>query len=99
MSSEKPLDESKLPVTEVDVQLRPEPGSGGSGPVETKEREVMSLEQSHQVMLRRQEARNIGRTPQLQLFEAYDAAEDVGTVRLLWLEAALKARRVPESEG
>lgn len=59
----------------------------------------MSLEQPLPAILRQHEARQPGRAPQLPLFEAYDAAEDVGTVRLLWLEAALKARRVPESEG
>jgi hypothetical protein len=68
-------------------------------PIRSKESKKMSLDQFHQMMLRQQEARKHERKPQLPLFEAYDSSEDVGSVRLLWLEAALKARRAPESEG
>lgn len=62
-------------------------------------REVMSLDQFHQWMQRQWESRKQEGPRQPRAFGAYDAAEDVGSVRLLRLQAALKARRVSESEG
>jgi len=61
----------------------------------------MSFEQFRQMFLRRREAERPRTVPQLALFEelAADAEEDVGAVRLLRLQAALKERRGSESEG
>jgi hypothetical protein len=82
-----------------EIPRRRGPGLGKLSFDAIQERSKMSLDQFHQMMLRQQEARKPERTPHLPLFESYDASEDVGSVRLLWLEAALKARRAPESEG
>ena len=61
----------------------------------------MSFEQFRQMMLRRLESQRRKALPQLGLLESVpaDAEEDVGAVRLLHLQAALKERRGPQSEG
>ncbi len=62
----------------------------------------MSFEQFRQMLLRGRENDNARSVPQLApLLEAplADAEEDVGAIRLLRLQAALKERRGPESEG
>ena len=62
----------------------------------------MSFEQFCLLMLRRREIeRPRDVLPQVALYEelAADVEEDVGAVRLLRLQAALKERRGPESQG
>jgi hypothetical protein len=61
----------------------------------------MSLEQFHQMMLRQREVVDSRRLSQLRLFpeHALEEEEDVGTVRLLRLQAALRERRPVETEG
>ncbi|MGH8630858.1 MAG: hypothetical protein ACREU7_08860 [Burkholderiales bacterium] len=60
----------------------------------------MSFEQFRQMLLRQRESERQRNVPQLGSFEvAADAEEDVGAVRLSRLQAALKERRDPESEG
>lgn len=61
----------------------------------------MSFEQFRQMLLRLREAERARTVPRLASLEevAADAEEDVGAVRLLRLQAALRERRGPESEG
>ena len=53
-------------------------------------------------MMRRQaESEKVGRVPPIELFESdlLDDEEDVGVLRLMRLQAALKEKRIVESEG
>jgi hypothetical protein len=61
----------------------------------------MSFEQFRQMLLRRRENERQRNVPQLGSSEneAADVEEDVGAIRLSRLQAALKERRGPESEG
>ena len=61
----------------------------------------MNLEELVQMMNRRAESRKVGRVPQMELFEddILELEEDVGALRLLRLQAALKERRILESKG
>lgn len=61
----------------------------------------MSFEEFRQMLLRRRENERLRDVPQLGSLEnaAADAQEDVGAIRLSRLQAALKERRGPESEG
>jgi hypothetical protein len=61
----------------------------------------MSLEQFHRMMLRRREALDSRPVTQLRLFpeDALEYEEDVGAVRLLRLQAALREQRTVETEG
>lgn len=60
----------------------------------------MSIEQFHQMMLRQREVVDSRRLSQLHLFpeHALEEEEDVGPVRLLRLQAALRERRPVETE-
>lgn len=55
----------------------------------------MNLEQFVRMLHRQSEGRKTARSPQLQLFEedVLDNEEDMGALRLLRLQAALKERR------
>lgn len=61
----------------------------------------MNLEEFVQMMSRQAESRKVGRVPQMELFEGdiLELEEDVGALRLLRLQAALKERRILESKG
>jgi hypothetical protein len=61
----------------------------------------MNLEEFVQMMNRQAESRKVGRVPQMELFEddILELEEDVGALRLLRLQAALKERRILESKG
>ncbi len=61
----------------------------------------MNLEEYVRMMNRQAESRKVGRVPQMELFgeEILESEEDVGALRLLRLQAALKERRILESKG
>jgi hypothetical protein len=61
----------------------------------------MSFEEFRRMLLRRRESERLRDVPQLGSFDsaAADVEEDVGAIRLSSLQAALKERRGPESEG
>ena len=61
----------------------------------------MNLENFFPLLNRQAEKRNIGRDARAQVFEenALDLEEDVGDLRLLLFQAALKERRILESKG
>jgi hypothetical protein len=61
----------------------------------------MNLEEFVQMMNHQAESRKVGRVPQMELFEddILELEEDVGALRLLRLQAALKERRILESKG
>lgn len=61
----------------------------------------MSFEELCQLIMRRREAGHPHAVPGSAPIEelAADVEQDVGAVRLLRLQAALKERRGPESEG
>jgi hypothetical protein len=61
----------------------------------------MNLEELIQMLKRQAESRKVGRVPQMDLIEedVLDLEEDVGALRLLRLQAALKERRILESKG
>jgi hypothetical protein len=75
-----------------------QPEAGESEAAIAEAREVMSLDQFHQWMQQQWELRERAGPRQSGIRAAYEAAEDVGSVRLLRLQAALKARRASESE-
>ena len=61
----------------------------------------MKLEDVIRMMRRQAESRKVGRVPQLELFDEHsmELEEDVGALRLLRLQAALKEKRLLESQG
>ena len=61
----------------------------------------MNLEEYVRMMNRQAESRKVGRVPQMEMFgeEILESEEDVGALRLLRLQAALKERRILESKG
>ena len=61
----------------------------------------MNLEEAVGMMRRQEESEKVGRVPPIELFESdlVDDEEDVGVLRLMRLQAALKEKRIVESEG
>ena len=61
----------------------------------------MNLEKAVGMMRRQEESEKVGRVPPIELFESdlLDDEEDVGVLRLMRLQAALKEKRIVESEG
>ena len=61
----------------------------------------MNLEEFVQMMNRQSEDRKVGRVPQMDLLEGdvFELEEDMGALRLLRLQAALKEKRILESKG
>ena len=61
----------------------------------------MNLEEFVRTLTRQTESRTAGRVPQMKMFEedVFESEEDVGVLRLLRLQAALKERRILESKG
>ena len=61
----------------------------------------MNLENLFQLLNRQGEQQNTGRDAHAQVLEenALDLEEDVGVLRLLLFQAALKERRILESKG
>jgi hypothetical protein len=61
----------------------------------------MNLEEAVGMMRRQEESEKVGRVPPIELFESdlLDDEEDVGVLRLMRLQAALKEKRIVESEG
>ena len=60
----------------------------------------MNLEEAVGMMRRQEESEKVGRVPPIELFESdlLDDEEDVGVLRLMRLQAALKEKRIVESE-
>ena len=61
----------------------------------------MNLEEFMRMLSRQAEGRKVGRVPQMELLEqdVLELEEDVGALRLLRSQAALKERRILESKG
>lgn len=61
----------------------------------------MNLEEFMRMLSRQAESRKVGRVPQMEFLEqdVLELEEDVGVLRLLRLQAALKERRILESKG
>ena len=61
----------------------------------------MKLEDVIRMTRRQTEARRAGRVPQMELFaeHAMEDEEDMGALRLLILQAAMKEKRILESQG
>jgi hypothetical protein len=61
----------------------------------------MNLEEAVGMMRRQAESEKVGRVPPIELLESDlpDDEEDVGVLRLMRLQAALKEKRIVESEG
>ena len=61
----------------------------------------MNLEEFVQMLNRQSEDRKVGRVPQMDSLEGdvFEIEEDMGALRLLRLQAALKEKRILESKG
>jgi hypothetical protein len=61
----------------------------------------MNLEEFVQMLNRQSEDRKVGRVPQMDSPEGdvFELEEDMGALRLLRLQAALKEKRILESKG
>ena len=61
----------------------------------------MNLEEFVQMLNRQSEDRKVGRVPQMDSLEGdvFELEEDMGALRLLRLQAALKEKRILESKG
>ena len=61
----------------------------------------MNLEEFMRMLSRQAESRKVGRVTQMEFLEqdVLELEEDVGVLRLLRLQAALKERRILESKG
>jgi len=61
----------------------------------------MNLEELVQMLNRQSEDRKVGRVPQTDSSEEdeFELEEDMGALRLLRLQAALKEKRILESKG
>lgn len=61
----------------------------------------MNLEEFVRMLKRQTEDRKAGHVPQMESFEqdVFELEEDMGALRLLRLQAALKERRILESKG